>query len=321
MVWLGVAVVLAACGEAASDTDAADEEPTGPQYAGETVLLEESWTIPEGETVRVGPGTTFEAASGVAIRVEGSLIVEGDADSPVAFLGGDEPRSWEGLVVASGGYLELTHARIAGATYGIHAMPGSDFSVDYADIGTSFKAAVIESDGLFDHTKFHASGDSTSAPTTDASIDDVNGALTIINASPTVKNSTFDNSAPYVNMVQVGGANSQPTFDHIAITDGHCGIHVYGQPDNPPVITNAIFEGLPYAVMAFATKIEIRDSVFLDNTNDVGFCFEATDEDAPSLSNNYYSSGLRLDASCTQIGTADDSPAAEANPDAGPVGL
>lgn len=174
---------------------------------------------------------------------------------------------------------------------------------------------------MFDHTRFHASGDSAAALSTDASIDDVNGALTIIDASPTVRNSTFDHSGALVNMVQVGGENSHPTFDHVEITEGHCGIHVYGRPETPPVITNSIFDGLPYGVMAFATKVEIRDSVFRNNDTDIGFCYEASEQDAPSLDNNYYSSGLRLDASCTMIGAADDSPAAEENPDAGPVGL
>ena len=55
--------------------------------------------------------------------------------------------SWHGIVVERGGKLEFKHVEIRDATYGIHAQPGSDFVVDYADIGTTFKAALIGFDG------------------------------------------------------------------------------------------------------------------------------------------------------------------------------
>jgi hypothetical protein len=62
--------------------------------------------------------------------------------------------------------------------------------------------------------------------------------------------------------------------------------------------------------------------VFRDNGNDVGFCYDAMADNVPTLTNNFYASGsASIDASCFQIGTAEDKPATTANPTAGPVGL
>ena len=45
-------------------------------------------------------------------------------------------------------------------------------------------------------------------------------------------------------------------------------------------------------------------------------------DNAPVLRNNFFEGGaLLLDASCDRIGTKDSSPAALANPSAGPSGL
>ena len=136
-----------------------------------------------------------------------------------------------------------------------------------------------------------------------------------------VTNSTFDGSAALVDMIRVGG-NGSPTFDHIYVKDAHCGIHANGGTNNAPTVTNSIFERLAYGLMVYTTKPAISDSVFLMNGNDIGFCFGATMANAPTLGNNFYSSGAAvIDPSCFQIGTTDGSPAAAANPAAGPVGL
>jgi hypothetical protein len=157
------------------------------------------------------------------------------------------------------------------------------------------------------------------SPVNEASIDDVNGTLTILSASPTVTNSTFDNSAPLVDMIRIGGSSS-PVFDHIRVVSAHCAIHTFGDTNSHPTITNSVFEGLAYGFMAYATAPVIENNVFLGNASDVGFCFGATTESAPILRNNYYSAGSALvDPSCFQVGTADESPAAEPNPTAGPL--
>jgi hypothetical protein len=311
-----------AAGTGAGGMDQPGPSPSGMyDYEMQEVTLDADLVIAAGETLRVGPGVTFTAATGVKVQVEGALIATGTAQAPVRFLGAGMPRSWHGIVVASGGSITLTHVEIGGATYGILAQPGSDFTVDYAEIGTSFKAAVLQADGSFDHTKFHASGDPTFSPVNEVSIDDVNGTLTIIDASPTVTNASFDGSAALVDMVRIGG-NSSPVFDHVHLQDAHCGFHTFGTANAAPHITNAVFERLAYGIMAYTMKATITDSVFNGNANDVGFCFGATADNAPTLMNNYYMSGAAvIDASCFQIGADEPTPATAPNPMAGPVGL
>jgi len=296
-------------------------DPGDFDYAGENVMLTETLTIPAGETISVGPGTTFTASAGVKVQINGTLVVAGSADSKVKFLGAGTPRSWEGIVIASGGVLQMTHAEIGGATYGIYAEAGSAYTVDYSELGTSFKVAVLYADGSFDHTKFHASGDDTFSPVNEVSVDDVNGSLTIIDASPTVSNSSFDNSSPLVDMIRIGG-DASPVFDHISVKGAHCGFHTNGGVNTVPVIRNSVLEGMSYGIMAYASKATFENNNFLGNSADVGFCFDATAENAPTMTGNFYSTGnVSYDAACFEIGIPDPSPAAAAHADAGPIGL
>ena len=291
-------------------------------YENQQVMLDADLVIAAGQTVRVGPGVTFTAkGANVKVQVNGTLIAEGTMAAPVRFLGAGMPRSWHGLVIAGGGNAQLTHVQIGGATYGIHALPGSMFKVDRSELGTSFKAAVVQSDGSFDRTKFHASGDPTFSPVNEVTIDDVNGTLTILDASPTVTNSSFDGSAALVDMIRVGG-NSSPVFDHLHIVDAHCAFHANGGKNTKPKITNTVFERLGYGIMAYATKPVMENNVFRGNGYDVGFCFDATADNTPELRNNFYASGsANVDPSCFQIGADEPAPAKTANAAAGPVGL
>ena len=304
-----------------------EPNPTGPTPAGyfdyenEMVALDTDLVIASGQTLRVGPGVTFTAKANVKVQVDGMLLVEGTAAAPVRFLGAGMPRSWHGIVIGKGGYAGLTQVQIGGATYGIHALAGSDFKVSRAEIGTSFKAAVVQSNGSFDLTKFHASGDPTFSPVNEVSIDDVNCTLTILDASPTVTNSKFDGSGALVDMVRVGG-NSSPVFDHLYISDAHCAFHTNGGVNTKPRISNTVMERLAYGVMAYTTKPVMENNVFRGNAYDVGFCFEATADNAAELRTNYYQSGTAgIDPSCFQIGVDEPKPATTANAAAGPVGL
>jgi hypothetical protein len=74
--------------------------------------------------------------------------------------------------------------------------------------------------------------------------------------------------------------------------------------------------------MAFQSGPVFENDVFVDNINDIGFCYSATAESAPKLTGNFYSSGSAIiDAPCFQIGTADATPAAAPIANAGPIGL
>ncbi len=290
-------------------------------YVGEQVSLTQNRVVAAGETLRIGAGTTLTASVGVTLRVEGTLLVEGTQEAPVRFLGAGTPRSWEGIVLAEGSSANLKYVEISGATYGIFALPGSSFSVDRADIGESFKAAIVQSDGSFSNTAFHASGDPTFSLSGAAPITDVNGTLTIVDASPTITNSSFDRGAPLVDMVRVRGTSS-PTFDHCSFTDAHCGVHTEDVANGGTRITNSTFRNMPFGLMAFNTAPQLEGNVFTGNGSDIGVCLGATTATAPVLKGNYYEGGVpRFDASCSQVNTADSAPAATPNPSAGPVGL
>jgi hypothetical protein len=159
------------------------------------------------------------------------------------------------------------------------------------------------------------------ALTENVSIDDPNGYLTIIDASPTVTNSRFEGSGGLNDMVRIGG-NASPKFDHCYVNNSHCGFHTAGGTNTSARISNTIFENLSYGIMAYTTKPIVENSVFRKNSSDIGMCSGATAANAPGLMGNFYEAGsVSLDASCDKIGTKDASPAASANASAGPSGL
>ena len=294
----------------------------GFDYNAQTVRLDADLVIPAGKTVRVGPGVTFNAAPNVTIQVQGTLFVAGSAASPSSFMGtAAGPNSWKGIVVAAGGNLQMQHARVGGATLGIHALKGSAYDIDYVTFDTSFKGAVLESDGKINHSRFLATVPPTISVAADVTIDDPNGTLTIIAASPTVTNSEFIGASMFTDLVRVGG-NSAPVFDHDAFKAAHCGFHVFGATTSFTTITNSVIEGMTYGVMAFTTKPTFKNNVFKGNANDAGFCFGATSANKPIFDGNYYASGAAVfDASCVQAGTTSTNTARAEIPGAGPVGL
>jgi hypothetical protein len=302
-------------------SDEADQPSSEFDYEGEQVELKSDLVIPVGKTVRVGPGVTFHAADGAAIRVLGILDVAGSTEAPVAFTGGGAPSTWHGVVVEPGGELRLSHARISDASYGIYSEPGARFTVTDSVIDTSFKAAVIESGGSFTNTHFIASVPPTIAITDEVGVDDPNGTLTIIDASPTITNCRFDGASPFTDLVRIGGQSS-PTFDHVTLRNAHCAFHTFGGVNTSPRITHALIENFSYGFMAYKTKPIVENSVFRDNGSDFGLCSGATADNAPTLSGNFFHGGtLRLDASCDRIGTREASPAASANASAGATGF
>jgi hypothetical protein len=277
--------------------------------------------IPTGQTVCVGAGVTVTATANITVRIEGVLIVDGTAASPAQFVGGGQPSSWHGIVIAAGGSLQLTYGTVRDAQYAIHAMPGSAFNIDHGDLGTSFKTAVLESGGKIDHTYFRASVPTTISVASQVSIDDPNGSMTILSASPAVSNSAFIGASPFTDLVRIGG-DSSPVFDHVLVQNAHCGFHTYGGTNNSPLVKNSIVENEAYGVMAYTTKPMFENCVFRNNGTDVGLCSGATAANAPVLMGNYFATGkASIDPSCGQIGTAEMNSATTMITGAGPVGL
>jgi nitrous oxidase accessory protein NosD len=122
-------------------------------------------------------------------------------------------------------------------------------------------------------------------------------------------------------MIRIGG-NASPVFDHISVVGAHCGFHTNGGVNTVPVIKSSVLSGMSYGIMAYATKATFENNNFLGNSADVGFCFDATAENAPTMTGNFYSSGnVSYDAACFEIGIPDPSPAAVEHANAGPIGL
>lgn len=298
-------------------TDGAD----GYSYEAEVVMLTSDLVVPAGQTLRVGPGTRFEAGPGVTIRVAGTLVVEGEDNGLVHFAGSGSPRSWSGIVVESGGQIDMAGFEVVDANYGIHAKAGSSYAIDAGEFGNSFKAMVLQADGTVKNSRIHGTDGFGFAPINEVSIEDVNGTLTIIDASPVVSNASFDGGSALVDMIRVGG-NAAPTFDHLYITNAHCGIHANGGNNTGLTVRNSIFEGMSFGLMLYTSAPTIEDSVFLRNATDYGFCFGATEQNLPTLRNNFYSAATPLvDATCFQIGVNEAAPATTQNPSAGTQGL
>jgi hypothetical protein len=296
-------------------------------YVNQAVSLDSDLVIPSGKTVRVGSGVVFTASPNVKIQVEGTLIVEGTVASPSRFLGVETDAApsnyWHGIEIESGGKIDFTYADVEGAEYGIHAMPGSTYKVDYGTFGTSFKPAVLESDGTFDHSTFHATIPSTVSLAEAVTIDDPNGTMTILDASPKVTNSLFEGSAVLTDMVRVGG-NSVPVFDHDHFKGAHCAFHVFGATNNAPKVTNSIIENMSYGTMAFTSGMTFENSNFLNNTYDVGFCLGATASSGPNLTSDYFLKAKptdpMADSTCFQYAKITSTLTAPVA-GAGPVGL
>jgi hypothetical protein len=297
------------------DAGSGEGTPVEP-VAGETVLTTD-WVVPAGTSMRLAPGTAFIASQGVKVQVLGELIVEGNAESPVTFAGGGAPRSWHGIVVEQGGKLTMAHAHISGATYGLLVMPGAEFSVDSSVIDTSFKAAVIQSNGSFTRTRFIATVPEDVSLASEVTIDDPNGALTIMDASPTITDCRFDGASSLTDLVRIGG-NASPVFDHVYLHDAHCAFHTFGGTNTSAIIRHTRMQNFAYAFMAYTTKPIVEDSVFITNSSDFGICLGATEDNAPVLRNNFYSNGeVLLDPSCFNIGIVDASPASADDPSVG----
>lgn len=309
-----------AAGASSSPPPATKPDPTtGFDYPAGDVAMSADLVIPAGKTVKVGPGTKFKASTDVKLQVLGELIVQGTPESPATFDGNGTPKSWHGIVVESGGKLTLENAHVSGATYGLFIMPGAQFSVDSSVIDTSFKAAVVQSNGTFKRTRFVATVPDSISLASEVSVDDPNGALTIMDASPTITDCRFDGASTVTDLVRIGG-NASPTFDHVYLHDAHCAFHTYGGTNTSARVTNALIENFAYGFMAYTTKPIVENSVFKNNSADFGICLGATEDNAPALKDNFYSAGeVQLDGSCYGIGIVDATPATAASTSAGTI--
>ncbi|RKY47617.1 MAG: hypothetical protein DRP91_07300, partial [Candidatus Neomarinimicrobiota bacterium] len=86
-------------------------------------------TVSPNVELTIVPGVKIKFDSGVRLTVEGKLTAHGTSDNPIVFTSSKSnpsPGSWYGIVVEDGGEIELNHARVEYAAYGVKS--------SYADV-------------------------------------------------------------------------------------------------------------------------------------------------------------------------------------------
>jgi len=111
-------------------------------------LMNSSWTVPEGATLRMAPGTVVQASySSYAIEVAGRLEAQGTADQKVLLtsLQDSAPGQWVGIRM-DGGVAILDHTELRHAMNAISASGGTPYTLT---IGNSMIISNVI--GIYSH--------------------------------------------------------------------------------------------------------------------------------------------------------------------------
>lgn len=117
---------------------------------GSPYLVKETLVVPEGKTLLVESGVTLKFAEGAGIDVRGgTLVVMGEAHSPVTFTPADEARYWNGVSVTGVKKSDVQFLQMKKAEYGFAVESGTlelrDVKIDGAK-----RAAVYVRNGSVD---------------------------------------------------------------------------------------------------------------------------------------------------------------------------
>jgi len=155
MLTLGLVVFAASSGLACSSSSA----PTtvGPGTSGDAPIISanETWengkvletptVIGPGATVTIAAGATIQAVDGITITVQGTLTAAGGAEATLTSSGAST--RWAGLLVASGGTLDLTNVDITNADGAINIEGGATSASYTSGTITASKAPFVVETG------------------------------------------------------------------------------------------------------------------------------------------------------------------------------
>jgi parallel beta-helix repeat protein len=224
------------------------------------VMLAANKIIPAGKITAVCPGAMISASMGVNITVQGTLRVDGTAAMPAIFQGAAHgSQGWAGIVIASGGVLQMSYGEIHDALLPIDAQAKSDFQVDHVVIDNSRSMAHLASNGTINHGVMHGLA---TAQTLDP--------ITVDSASPHILNTSIDRGGGK-DYITVNGATSAAVFDHLDLTGAHCAFHFNG--GNGITISNSNIHTNLYGLMVEgSTNNKITHNNFSGNTPAIGDC-------------------------------------------------
>jgi hypothetical protein len=213
-----------------SEHDGGGGGPVGNNGPTSSITSNQSWSglvnimqntsIEAGATVDVAAGTLINVATGAAITVKGTLTVNGTDGSHVIFNPMQQGASWGGVVVASGGSLQLNYADLNYTQTPLSSNAGAaSVNVSHAQfLHYTGMGSQIASNATFDHLRVEfGSGEGfavngaagTLVTVTDSVIHQTGGDALIVNGAGDF---TFQYNHVYGN----GGNTTQLSGQHCA---------------------------------------------------------------------------------------------------------
>ncbi|WP_192879390.1 right-handed parallel beta-helix repeat-containing protein [Microbulbifer sp. A4B17] len=117
-----------------------------------TLLADTAYTllgklyVQSGVTLTIEPGVLIEVGGDFSLEVYGTLDAQGTSDSPIVFTTDESTPSvgdWYGIVVQSGGTVNLDYVTLEYGNYGLYAESGSTFSLSNSTL------RYFEEDGVY----------------------------------------------------------------------------------------------------------------------------------------------------------------------------
>jgi hypothetical protein len=266
-------------------------------WAGEIQLLA-SATIASGVSVTIVAGSSFIAADGAKLTVEGTLLVAGTAAEPVSMVPAVGAVSWAGMVAESGGSVTLRYATGIDVATLLYCHAGATgCAIEDSDFEGMGNAMVAEATATLERSRF---------------VDLANGGVTVRSGGElTIVDTTLLTSSGDI-VVQQGG---DLVIDHSEVGGAqgsyeHCDLHI-GSASSVTITNSNIISGVYGMMIGGTTNAVIQYNNWEGNDGDIS---EVGINSNVDLRYNYWDQGA------PSMGAAYDtsSPASARLTDAGP---